>query len=147
MGKKILQGLVSVAFIGFFVYQNFFQFGSKVDFGSGHEVYYKGGATETEAKRVGESLTMLGFFNADGPASVQVVKEGETFLVRFVTVDSAWSDPEAKTGFSYIGWSLSQSCFAGKPVVIELCDTSFDTKTRVESAQPPEEEISSEPES
>ena len=137
MGKKILNALVTVAALGYFVYANFFAFGSKMEFGTG-EVYYKGDITETDARRLGESLQVLGYFDGQ-EASVQLVKDEETYVVRFVTVDSAWTDQEMKDAFSYLGGAVNQSAFPGKNVRIELCDTSFDTEVTLQPKAAPEE--------
>lgn len=140
MGKKLLNGLVTLGFIGFFVYQQFFQFGSKVEFGADHEVYYKSGATETDARRLGEALTAMGFFGASEQASVQVVKDGEAMVVRFVFNDDALKDAEVKEGIAYVGYQIQQMSFPGKTVYLEGCDTSFDTQWRVEAKEPPADE-------
>lgn len=140
MGKKLVQGLFTLAFVGYFIYQNFFQFGSKLEFGSGQEVYYKSGATETDARRVGEALKTLGYFGASDEASVQVIKSNDDYVVRFVVNEVAWTDPEYKEGFAYVGYSLQELAFPGKTMHVELCDTSFDTQLKVEPKAPPLEE-------
>ena len=132
MGKKLLSGLTSLAFIGYFVYQMFFAFGSKVDFGGGQEVYYTSGATEAQAQSVGDTLKAIEFFNDNGEAAVQVVKRDEGYAVRFVTIDEAWTDPGYKKIFARMGWTISQNALDGANVTIELCDTSFETKASFE---------------
>lgn len=131
MLKNIIQIIVTLGFIGFFIYRNFFAFGSKVNFGGGEEVYYKSGATEGEAQKVGETLKAIQFFDGVGNASVQVVKRDADYVVRFVTIDSAWTNPDNHKTFSRIGWELSQKALGGKNVVVELCDDSFDTQATV----------------
>lgn len=87
---------------------------------------------------MGVSLKTLGYFG-DHRASVQVVKDGDTYAVRFVTVDSAWTDPEMKETFALVGYALNQSALPGKNMRIELCDDSFDTQATIQPKAPPEE--------
>ena len=138
MGKKLLQGLFSFGILGYFVYSTFFAWGSKLTFGPDKELYYTSGATETDARRVGEALKTMGFFENSSGASVQVVKNGEDYVVRFVTVDSAWDDQAMKTAFANLGYALGQSAFPGKKLSIELCDSSFKTKATVQPEAVPE---------
>jgi hypothetical protein len=145
MGKKLIQGLFSFAVFGYFVYSAFFAWGSKLSFGPDKDVYYKSGATETDARRVGEYLKTMGFFAKSSAASIQVVKDGEDYVVRFVTVDSAWDDPEMKKAFANIGYLLGQSAFPGKKLTVEMCDTSFETKATLQP-EAPEETVDTEPE-
>lgn len=133
--RTLLRLLGIFIFLGIFIYQAFFAYGNEIDFGNGHSVYYAKGATKEEAQKLGDALTDLGYFGTN-PASVQVAREGETYLLRFVTVDTAWSDPQMQKNFAVMGHSLAQQAFPGQKVRIEMCDDGFETKSAFAPQEP-----------
>jgi hypothetical protein len=139
MVKNLARGLTTLGFIGFFIYQQFFQFGSKLEFGR-DAVYYTSGATESDARRVGEALQSIGYFGRSDKASVQVLKEGDDFIVRLIVHEKAYTDLSFQRGLAYIGYMIQQSAFPNQTVHIELCDSSLEPHLRIEPMAPPLEE-------
>ena len=131
MAQKIGKFLLITTMIGYFVYSNFFAYGSKVTFGPNEEVYYTKGATEDEARKVGKVLQDLEIFNGSKTASLQLQKDGSGYLLRVVTQDKSWDDPEVCDSMAYIGGFASQG-LGGAKVKVDLCDDSFKSKKIVE---------------
>lgn len=125
----------TLAVLGILIYQNFFQYGKELKFGNGHSVYYTSGASKEEAQKVGDSLKALGYFG-DHPVSVQLAKDGETYVIRFVTVKEAWNDPEMQKNFAVVGYFINEGSFPGKPLRVELCDDHLKTKATVTPKAP-----------
>jgi hypothetical protein len=100
--------------------------------GTKGEIYYKGdGVTENDAKKVGDFLKNDGFLDNEKAASLQVTKEGETYIVRFV-YDKAYFDKTAglEDFFKIYTAKMSKNVFDGKKVNIVLSDKQFkDFKT------------------
>lgn len=133
--RTLLRIFGTLFFLGIFVYQMFFAYGSEVDFGNGNSVYYTKGATKEQAQQLGDALVKLEFFSS-GPASVQVARQDDLYLIRFVTIDSAWTDADMQKAFAEVGHSLAEEVFPGQKVRIELCDDSFETKVSLEPKAP-----------
>ena len=126
MKKIILALLIS---IGLMACSNY---GKKIKIeGTKGEIYYKGdGVTESDAKKTGEFLKDI-FFTSDKAASVQISKEGEEYLLRFVYNKSIYDTLKgADNAFKIIAAQASKEVFGGKKVNIALADDSFkDFKT------------------
>jgi predicted small secreted protein len=107
-------------------------FGKKIKIiGTKGEVYYKDGATESEAKKVGDLLKESGFLGSEKEASVQVAKENGEYTVRFV-YDKKYYDEnkDLDDAFRQLGAKLSGEVFDGEKVNIALADNHFrDFKT------------------
>ena len=102
-------------------------YGKKVKIeGTKGEVYYKGGATETEAKKVGDFLKGTGFLAKDKVASIQVVKEGSEYTVRFVYNKEFYEKTAGLENlFKAYGANMSREVFNGQRVNIALSDNTF----------------------
>src|SRR5262249_49182417 len=70
LGLALYLGVFLIVFVS---YEHFLggPFGKSIDFGGGEEVYYTKGATEADARALGAFLREAGFFNGQGPKSVQ----------------------------------------------------------------------------
>jgi hypothetical protein len=82
-------GVLGIAlFLGAFVAAAFAfdlgGFGTRVDFGGGQEIYYARGATEADARALGQVLRQAGFFDGRSPAAVRVACEGDRMIVSFI---------------------------------------------------------------
>jgi len=103
----------------------------KVD-GTKGEVYYKGdGVTEADAKKTGDFLKTQGYFTAENGSSVQVMKDGENYTMRFVYDKKIFETLEgAENAFKGLAIKAATEIFGGKKVTIALADKSFkDYKT------------------
>ena len=100
--------------------------------GTKGEVYYKGdGVTEDDAKKVGKFLKEQSFFSTDRGASVQVTKDGEEYILRFVYDKSVYDTLKGvDNAFKTIAVKASKELFGGKKVNIALASKTFkDFKT------------------
>ena len=121
-------------FIPVFLAYDFFVdegFGQKITYASGEEVYYAKGATEADARALGESLRQSGFFDGKGPKSVRVSLDGGRLVISFVVKDRVLRDLKLQDAFRTIGREASQQAFGGRPVVVELCDEHFEVKKKL----------------
>lgn len=102
-------------------------YGKKIKIeGTKAEVYYKNGASEADARSVGNFLKQDGFLGNDKPASVQVTKEGNRNIVRFV-YDKEYFDktPGVEDLFKTYGARMSKELFYRRKVDIALADKYF----------------------
>lgn len=102
-------------------------YGNKVSIGK-NEVYYKGdGATETEAKKLGDFLKKVGWFNDSATRSAQLTKQNNAYVVRFVVdkdkVD--FNDKSMMNEFWLLQSQISEGAFSGAKTKIILADTKL----------------------
>jgi len=92
---------------------------------NGTDVYYKDGATQTDADKLGAYLEESEF--ADGnEKSVQIVKnESGTWVFRMVVQEGAEEGDD--TMFKLAALGISMGAFDGEPVDVDLCDNLFTT--------------------
>jgi hypothetical protein len=102
-------------------------YGKKVKIeGTKGEVYYKDGATAAEAKKIGDFLKETGFLSKDKVASIQLVKEGNDYVVRFVYNKEFYEKtPDLEDLFKVYGARMSKDLFGGQKVNIALSDNKF----------------------
>jgi hypothetical protein len=106
-------------------------YGPKIDLGHGQEVYYAKGATEADARALGNFLREAGFFDDENPAAVRVSRDGNRTVISFIVQARAVHDVEAQDTLRQIGRQASQEVFGGRPVVVEMCDGEFKVKKRL----------------
>lgn len=117
-------------------------YGSKVDVTDVEQVYYKGTATEEQARAVGETLTKAGFFDGERARSVQLLQEGDETVLRFVVKDGYWEDQSAVDSFAELAYKVSQQVFEGKEITVHLCDNTFKTKNSFPMSTTPKPSVS-----
>lgn len=105
--------------------------GDQVDFGADQHVLYEEGATEADARKLGDYLVEIKFFNGQGGKDVTLKKDGAGFVVVFVVADGAWLDEALVHDFDTIRGRISSRVFGGRPVAIELCDDMLFTKKKI----------------
>lgn len=101
-------------------------YGEKKVFGKG-ELYYTHNITADEADKAGSKIQETGYFTNDKAVSVQLDKTGDTYKLRFVVNEKAFSDTAVDFSFKFIATSVSQA-LSNAVVVPEMCDNSFSTK-------------------
>jgi hypothetical protein len=102
-------------------------YGKKVKIeGTKGEVYYKDGATEAEARKVGNFLRETDFLAKDKEASIQLMKEGSEYIVRFVYVKEYYEKTAGlEDVFKAYAAKMSKEIFEGAKVNIALADNKF----------------------
>lgn len=102
-------------------------YGKKLTFGKG-EVFYKDPVTEAEATKLGNFLKdEVKYFDDTNQKSVQVVKEGDTYVVKFVVKEGSEKDNDVVAAFGMVGAGISSEVFGGAKVQVDLADTSLKT--------------------
>jgi hypothetical protein len=105
------------------------QHGIKLIFYAG-ELYYIQPVTESEAKKLGQYLVEINFFN-ETPKSVQMKKSGQRYQIGFVVKVGDDQDKEYIKAFKEFAVELSERVFQGAPVDIHLCDAEYFKTLRV----------------
>lgn len=99
-------------------------FGKKVSIGK-NEVYYKGdGATEADAKKLGDFLKKAEYFNDSTTKSVQLTKQNDAYVVRLVVDKDKidLNDQTQKNLFWIMQSEISEGAFGGAKTKIILSD-------------------------
>jgi len=102
--------------------------GQKVKITDQEEVYYSVGATEQDALRLGQALRDMGYFDNASEKSVQVSRDGQTIIVKFVVHSGAWNDARIVSGFGAIREHLAAKTFPAQAVEVRLCDDHLNTR-------------------
>lgn len=101
--------------------------GTRLAINANDDIYYSGSATEADARNLGEVLTGLGYFPSSDGASVAVSRSPQGVTISFVLADDVWNEEEAVSHFKGLGEEIADQGF-GRPLVIELCNSYFQSK-------------------
>ncbi len=98
-------------------------YGDKIEVSSS-EVYYKDGASEPEAKKLGDFLKKQGYFDSSKKATVQLVKDKEDYVVKMVVDEDVVNKDKAfyHRYFWFIQDLISKEVFKGKKTKIVMAD-------------------------
>ncbi len=92
----------------------------------GTGISYTKNVTKSEAQKLGNYLKESGF--TDGSSkTIQLDKEGATYLFRMVVVEGAVNNPESENILRAYGEEISKNAFEGKPLVVHMCDDALKT--------------------
>lgn len=96
--------------------------------GTKGEVYIKGdGVTENDAQKLGQHLKEIGYMTDKAPASVQLMKSSDGYLVRFVYDQHYYeTTPDVVKNFNIIRKSISENVFGGQNVAISLANNKME---------------------
>jgi hypothetical protein len=132
-GFGVLLGLPFLAAIVAYAIYGPSPWGASVSFGQ-ETVYYADGATEADARALGEGLIAFGLFDKKSEKDVQLRRDDDTFVVRIVITKEAWKNRGEILGLmEYLTEYVSSGPFKGGAVRTELCDSHFETKHTIES--------------
>ena len=110
-------------------------YGKKININDKNEVYYKGdGVTEADAKKLGEYLKTMGYFNGTKELTVQLTKENEAYNVRFVSDKEAFEKSKDQLSTIFWFWQdlISENVFGGKKTTITLADEKLKDFQKIE---------------
>jgi hypothetical protein len=97
--------------------------GPSVDYGGEQKMYYVDGATEAEARQLGDYLRKEGFFrNGGGGRTVQLARIPDGYAVSFVLTKGHENDADVEEATRRLGQRISALVFEGKAIEIRLCD-------------------------
>ncbi len=108
------------------------EYGHKFEINNG-EVFYKRPVTKDQARGLGEFLVEDDYFSGS-PASVQLLKESDRYLICFVVKPGTEEDLDLLYLFRHFAGMVSPRLFAGLPVDVELCDENFSTMHKIKGA-------------
>jgi membrane associated rhomboid family serine protease len=103
-----------------------FDFGSKVQHGD-IEVFYKDGATKTEADRLGAYLVKAWGVFPKGRRTVQLKKTSDGYLFRMAVMKEFQKDPKTLKQLEFDGAMISRDVFDGAAVEVHACDEHLKT--------------------
>lgn len=92
-----------------------------------HNIYYKGGLDESNAKKLAEFLKENKYFQEGKEATVQISKSDktkDTVILNFI-VDKTMITPEMEGNFIIFGGMIAQNVFSGAPLNVKLSDKDF----------------------
>ena len=107
--------------------------GTLLEFNGG-ELYYTSNVTLAEANKLGKYCVKEEFFDGNRK-TIQLDKEGSTYLFRMVVKKGLENDQEFINIAKVTAAELSQNVFNGKQVDIHLCDENLKTLRVVVSLQ------------
>jgi hypothetical protein len=120
--------------------------GEKVTINEKSDVFLKDGATKEEGQKLGSFLLQNNYFDNATDKSVQLSKENDAYVVKFVVNEEKLkNDEEAILGFRFFQTLIKDSVFAGKPTKLFLTDAKFNVLKPVKEFS--HEELSSEEDS
>lgn len=93
-------------------------------------VNYSGQATEQDARKLGDALKQIGYFDGSKATDVLLHKDTGKTTVSFV-VGTGWNDDKTKRAFRDIGKSLADKA-TGHPLTVRLVDTKLNTKAEMQ---------------
>ena len=93
-------------------------------------VYCTSRVEKAEAQKLGEYLTRDGFFDG-APKTVQLDKEGNTYLFRLTVLPGFDANPEFLAGVKEMRATMSQKVFDNKPLTIHVCNLQWQTTRTV----------------
>lgn len=131
MKKKITS---SARFLlGLFIFISFTvtacnNYGKKINYDK-NELYYKGDATESEAKKLGDYLREGGkYFDQNTNFAVQLEKKEGNYTVRFVVDEKKLkSSAGLEESYNAIREELSNHIFNNQAITVEITDGNFKT--------------------
>jgi hypothetical protein len=93
----------------------------KVDLGAGHEITYRFGASEAEARAIAPILTES-YFGDGQPSTVRIEYEAGHPVVGFFLQTGAWDEPETRSAIHRLADPLSKAAFKNAPLDLQLLD-------------------------
>lgn len=114
--------------------------GSKININPKSEVFYKGDVTEAEAKKLGNFLLKQGYFTTVDSRSVQLLKEGDIYIVKFVVDEEKLKKDRENVLLGFKVWQMwiQDGVFGGAKTKLVLADNQLKDLQPVEEFTPQE---------
>ena len=103
--------------------------GTKININNKSEVFYKGdGVNEADAKRLGAFLLKQGYFSTIDNRSVQLLKEGDVYIVKFVVDEERLKNDKENVLLGFKVWQMwiQDGVFNGAKTKIVLADNNLE---------------------
>ncbi len=123
--KKLFLFLLTVSFI----FTSCDDYGKTVTINEKSEVYYKGdGVKEADAKSLGDFLLKQGYFTTTDTRAVQLLKDGEAYVVKFVVDEEKIKQQDTASvtmGFKVWQMWIQEGVFKGAKTKVILADAKL----------------------
>jgi hypothetical protein len=104
-------------------------YGESLKINEKSEVFYKGdGVKEADAKNLGDFLLKQGYFTTTDDRTVQLLKEGETYVVKFIVDEEKIRNQDSATvvtGFKVWHMWIQDNVFKGARTKLVLADAKL----------------------
>jgi hypothetical protein len=102
-------------------------YGDKYEVNKKSTIYYTGGLTAGDAKLLGDFLLQNGYFDSLTEKTIQLAKEKDTIIVKFVEDEAKLSKDAGAVDANFIvmGTAIGSGVFPNNPLKIILADPSF----------------------
>ncbi|MGC2108222.1 MAG: hypothetical protein WA655_01815 [Candidatus Korobacteraceae bacterium] len=98
----------------------------RIAIGTKDEIYYYSPATESDARKLAESLKSAGYFQDRG-VSVFLSKEDGSPVVSFVVAEGVWDDPQSVASYEdHVRRAVVP--VLGRPITLRLVNSGLETK-------------------
>lgn len=104
-------------------------YGNKVSINNKSDVFYKGnGVTEADAKKLGNFLLKQGYFTTVDNRSVQLLKDGDTYIVKFVVDEEKLKKDKENVVLGFKVWQMwiQDGVFNGAKTKLILADSQLE---------------------
>lgn len=101
-------------------------YGDKLNLGD-NEIYYTSNVTKAEVQALGNYLVEEGFYGDEQNVSIQLDKDGDTYLFRMVVKYGFEKDKDTINIMKGLCALLLEDVFINKKVNVQLCDSKFRT--------------------
>jgi hypothetical protein len=101
------------------------EYGRKYEVNQG-EVFYKSPVTKAQAQSLGDYFVAEGYFDGT-PSSVQLLKKGDGYRLRFVVQEGTEKDLDYLYIFRHLAGLVSSNVLDAARVDVDLCDRTFST--------------------
>jgi len=120
------------------------QYGNEVRINANSHIYYKSGIQQAEAKKLGDFLLHQGYFNTSDDRKVQLSKEGNRYLVKFILDEEEIKEDQENIVFAFQVWRdwIHEHVFENNPVKVILVNKSLKKIADVPSLEEDEKKAS-----
>jgi len=97
-------------------------YGDSISINEKSIVYYKGNAQAAEAKKLGDFLLLQGYFSTTDQKAVQLLKNDNTYMVRFIVEENDIHADRENILFAFEVWRdwIQEHVFPNQSVQVEL---------------------------
>jgi len=86
------------------------------------DLYWEQGATEEQARLVGDYMVDIGVFAPDHSLDIIIAQPKDTLQLEFTILERGWEDPDTVQSFQNVATWVSQGVLDGAPVEVRMCN-------------------------
>lgn len=100
----------------------------------GSAVYWEDGATEDQARLVGDYMVDIGVFAPENSLDIHLAQPDGTLQLKFVVLDHGWEDPDTVASFQNLAHLVSAGALEGAPAEVWMCDDFLMPRKKLHSS-------------